>query len=218
MAATLAAYDSTITFRRGASHGLLDALSRRLDYLPPPLPSLPILSLASVGPIFPLPPLIGSAVLVSPTDPLLPEVAAAQAGDATLSALIHSLQGGPGGESNPALPGGRPSGRSEVEQFHLHNGLLYSQGRLLIPPGSAALILKILQQYHDGPLAGHYGVARTQALVAQYFLWPGLATAVASYVRSCDACERNKVVRHAPYGLLSPLPIPIRPWLSVSLD
>ena len=35
---------------------------------------------------------------------------------------------------------------------------------------------------------------------------------------SCDACQRNKVVRHAPYGLLSPLPIPTRPWLSVSLD
>ena len=217
-AATLAAYDYKITFRRGASNGLPDALSRRPDYLPPPLPSLPILSLAGVAPLFHTPPLIGSAVLVSPSDPLLPEVAAAQAGDATLSALINSLQGGPGGESNPALPGGRPSGRSGEQQFRLHNGLLYSQGRLCIPPGSAALILKILQQYHDGPLAGHYGVARTQALVAQYFLWPGLATAVDTYVRSCDACQRNKVVRHAPFGLLSPLPIPTRPWLSVSLD
>ena len=37
-------------------------------------------------------------------------------------------------------------------------------------------------------------------------------------MRSCDACQRNKVVRHAPYGLLSPLPIPTRPWLLVSLD
>ena len=35
---------------------------------------------------------------------------------------------------------------------------------------------------------------------------------------SCDACQRNKVVRHAPYGLLPPLPIPTRPRLSVSLD
>ena len=39
-----------------------------------------------------------------------------------------------------------------------------------------------------------------------------------SYVRSCDACQRNKVVRHAPFGLLSPLPIPTKPWLSVLLD
>ena len=26
------------------------------------------------------------------------------------------------------------------------------------------------------------------------------------------------MVRHAPYGLLSPLPIPTRPWASVSVD
>ena len=37
-------------------------------------------------------------------------------------------------------------------------------------------------------------------------------------MRSCDACQRNKVVRHASYGLLNPLPIPAKPWSSVSLD
>ena len=89
-------------------------------------------------------------------------------------------------------------------------GLLYSQGKLCIPPTSGALILKLLQQYHDNPLAGQYGVARTQALLAQYYTWPGLAGAVAKYVGSCDTCARNKVVRHAPYGLLSPLTIPSR--------
>ena len=45
-----------------------------------------------------------------------------------------------------------------------------------------------------------------------------MATAVERYVRRCDACQRNKVVRHAPYSLLSPLPIPPHPWCSVSLD
>ena len=33
-----------------------------------------------------------------------------------------------------------------------------------------------------------------------------------------QVCARNKPVRHAPYGLLSPLPIPEQPWSSVSLD
>ena len=61
-------------------------------------------------------------------------------------------------------------------------------------------------------------MARTQALVSQHFKWHGLSTAVESYERRCDACQRNKVVRHAPYGLLSPLPIPPRPWCSVSLN
>ena len=37
-------------------------------------------------------------------------------------------------------------------------------------------------------------------------------------MRGCDACQRNKVVRHAPYGLLNPLPIPAKPWSTVSLE
>ena len=93
-----------------------------------------------------------------------------------------------------------------------------NKGHILIPPTAAALILKILRQYHDSPLAGHYGVARTQAPMGLYFKWQGLATTVKAYVRSCDACQRNKVARHAPYGLLNPLPIPAKPWSSVSLD
>ena len=51
----------------------------------------------------------------------------------------------------------------------MHKGLLYSQGRILVPPTAAALILNIVQQDHDSPLAGHYGVARTQALVEHCF-------------------------------------------------
>ena len=61
-------------------------------------------------------------------------------------------------------------------------------------------------------------MAKTQALVAHHFIWPGMATVVDTYVRSCDSCARNKVVRHAAYGLLSPRPILKRPWSSVSLD
>ena len=123
-----------------------------------------------------------------PNDPLLLAIAVAQAADPILPAHIQQLQRGPGGESNPALPGGSPSGGSKVPVYTLHRGLLYSLGRILIPPTSSSLILQILQQYHDSPLAGHFGVARTQALIAQYFKWPGLATAVINYVLSCDAC------------------------------
>ena len=67
-------------------------------------------------------------------------------------------------------------------------------------------------------MAGHFGTARTHALVAQYFHWPGISKALEEYVRTCDVCARNKPVRHAPYGLLSPLPIPTQPWSSVSLE
>ena len=41
---------------------------------------------------------------------------------------------------------------------------------------------------------------------------------VVEYCRSCLSCGRNKPRRHKPYGILQPLPIPKRPWESVSMD
>ena len=73
------AYKYTIVWRKGAANGKSDALSRRSDHLPPPLPSLPILSPTDPGPLLHTPYLIGAAVLLSPTDPLLPVIASAQA-------------------------------------------------------------------------------------------------------------------------------------------
>ena len=95
-------------------------------------------------------------MLVRPDDPLLHEIAAAQAADPALSALKQQVMGGAGEESNPALPTSSPSG-SSWGQYVVRGGLLYSQGKLCIPPTSGVLILKLLQQYHDSLLAGHYG-------------------------------------------------------------
>ena len=123
-AATLAAYDYTIIYRKGASNGKAHALSRNPDLLPPPLTSLPIFPPSD--PILNSPHLLGAAVLVMPNDPLLPPIVAAQAADPIPSAHIQELQRGLGGESNPALPKGSPSGGSEVLVYTLHGGLLYS--------------------------------------------------------------------------------------------
>ena len=81
-AASMAAFDYTILYRKGSSHGQPDALSRRFDYLPPPLSSLPILSPpppspTGLDPLLYTLHLLGAAVLVSPHDPLLPDIAAA---------------------------------------------------------------------------------------------------------------------------------------------
>ena len=117
-ATTLAAYDCTIIYKKGASNGKADALSRNPNFLPPPLPSLPIFP--PLDPILNLPHLLGAAVLVMPNDPLIPAIAAAQAAIPILSAHIQQLQRGPGGESNPALPEGSPSGGSEVCRIFSH--------------------------------------------------------------------------------------------------
>ena len=38
------------------------------------------------------------------------------------------------------------------------------------------------------------------------------------YCQSCTICGWNKSLRHHPYGLLKPLPIPGRPWDPISID
>jgi hypothetical protein len=41
---------------------------------------------------------------------------------------------------------------------------------------------------------------------------------VARCVTNCVSCARNKGRRHAPYGRLQTIPIPEKPWHSVSMD
>ena len=85
-AAALSTYNYIITYRKGVANGKPDALSRQPDYLPPPLPSLPIMS--SLPPLLHTPYLVGAGGLRLPDDPLLPDIAAAQAADDT-SGVCH---------------------------------------------------------------------------------------------------------------------------------
>jgi hypothetical protein len=38
------------------------------------------------------------------------------------------------------------------------------------------------------------------------------------YTRNCHTCQPSKSNRHAPFGVLRPLPIPERPWQDISMD
>jgi transposase InsO family protein len=79
-------------------------------------------------------------------------------------------------------------------------------------------ILAILKRYHDSPLAGHFGINKTLKLIQRDYAWPTMKKDVSDYVKSCDVCCRSKTPRKKPSGLLHPLPVPTRPWASISLD
>ncbi len=98
-----------------------------------------------------------------------------------------------------------------------HDGLLYHDSRIWVPD-SGLLRVRVLRDKHDHPLSGHWGQNKTLAMVRQEYVWPGLREFVKKYVRSCINCRRNKYVHHRPYGLLRQLPIPERPWNSISMD
>jgi len=75
-------------------------------------------------------------------------------------------------------------------------------------PDSNALKLKVEHQCHDAKVAGHFGRDKTLDLMKGNYYWPNIEEWVRNYLRTCDACQRNKTARHKKYGSLLPLEIP----------
>jgi hypothetical protein len=117
---------------------------------------------------------------------------------------------------NPNLPRDAETATA-LEPFSLENDLLRYNGRVYVPD-SEPLKVDILRKAHDGLTAGHFGQTKTLEAVSRDFYWPRMRAFVDDYVRTCDACQRTKPPHHKPYGLLAPLPVPPRPWHSVSID
>ncbi|GBG73393.1 hypothetical protein CBR_g16108 [Chara braunii] len=97
--------------------------------------------------------------------------------------------------------------------------LLHSRGKdLLCVPRDRRLRTRLLGEYHDSRLIGHFGVNRTIARLRQRFRWPDLITDVTRYCDSCEVCRRSKPRNRNPYGELRPMPILREPGLSIAMD
>ena len=59
---------------------------------------------------------------------------------------------------------------------------------------------------------------KTEELTNRTFYWPDLQADVRRYIRSCDACQRNKPSNRRPGGLLQPIPIPQERWEQITMD
>jgi hypothetical protein len=81
------------------------------------------------------------------------------------------------------------------------------------------LVPKILKEVHHGITGtAHGGNLKTYKRIAQMFYWPKMSTDIKSFVTSCDICQQIKHRRHAPYGMLQPIPIPDQPFEVVTMD
>ncbi|GKB78895.1 reverse transcriptase domain-containing protein [Tanacetum coccineum] len=99
--------------------------------------------------------------------------------------------------------------------FVRRDGFLFKGHRLCVPVSSSreAIILEC----HQGALAGHFGRAKTAALVGDRFFWPKLARDVQKVINRCRVCHIAKT-QHTNQGLYTPLPTPEGPWEDVSID
>lgn len=75
----------------------------------------------------------------------------------------------------------------------------------------------IIWELHSGDLAGHFGKGKKIALVEDKYYWPKLKRDINKYVVRCKICQVAK--GHSQnIGFYTPLPIPMEPWIDVSMD
>ncbi|GAB2279375.1 hypothetical protein Dimus_039348 [Dionaea muscipula] len=100
-------------------------------------------------------------------------------------------------------------------KYFRHDGFLFIDHRLCVPNCSVRDLL--VRESHGGGLMGHFGVAKTLAILQEHFFWPHMKKDVE---RVCDRCitYRQAKSRVQPHGLYTPLPIPTDPWIDLSMD
>lgn len=64
---------------------------------------------------------------------------------------------------------------------------------------------------------GHFGVKKTEDVLADHFFWPRMRRDVERFIARCTTCQKAKS-RLNPHGLYMPLPVPNVPWEDISMD
>ena len=94
-------------------------------------------------------------------------------------------------------------------------GIYWLADKIFVPNVSS-IKSRIIEEFHA--TAGHPDSERTAAAILRSFYWPQLRKEVKSHVKLCGLCQRIKPRTARPYGSLMPLPVPVRPWESISMD
>jgi hypothetical protein len=97
----------------------------------------------------------------------------------------------------------------------LHNSLLYHANKLCVPTSFVHLLF--LQEAYGGSLMGHFGMKKTEDMLAAHFFWPKKRRDVEHYVSQCTTCNKAKS-RLNPHGIYMPLPVPSVPWEDIFMD
>ena len=96
-----------------------------------------------------------------------------------------------------------------------HNDLLYFKDRLCVPHDHRRALIS---EAHDTKLAAHRGQTATYQRLRDVYFWPNMRRDVDKYINACDACQRSKIARQQPAGILQALPAPDGPWMDVAID
>jgi hypothetical protein len=108
--------------------------------------------------------------------------------------------------------------KSESDAYIWLHGVLYWRARgvlrVYVPE---ALRRAIMHEFHNVPIAGHLGWRKCYHAMSQHYYWPGMSESVRIYVISCPVYQRTKKTLQ-PRPPIRPLPVPARPFESITLD
>jgi hypothetical protein len=117
--------------------------------------------------------------------------------------------------SYPNFSGIPPTDGKGWNKFIVSDGFVFRANKLCIPASSVRLLL--LHEAHGGGLMGHFGVKKTEDILAGHFFWPRMRSDVERFVALCTTCQKAKSRLNA-HGLYLPLPVPNAPWEDISMD
>lgn len=208
----LSRFDFVIVYRPGKAGGKPDSLTRRSGDLPEGgderLQNLSqtVLKPSNVG----LPPLsLSSLYLLAETTTAPDRQALWKEGydaDPFPTKVLKMLEAGT-----------RHSKDISLSECTEQDGRLLYRQRLYVPDYDP-LRLDIIISHHDNPAAGHQGRAKTLELISRQYYWPSMRKDIDRYVSNCHTCQRSRSTRTTSFGILKPLPIPVRPWEDISMD
>jgi hypothetical protein len=90
-------------------------------------------------------------------------------------------------------------------KYMLHDGLLYYANKLCVPASSIHLLC--LQVAHGSSLMGHFGVKKTEDVLAAHFFWSKMWHDVEHYMSQCTTCNKAKSQLN-PHDLYMSLSVP----------
>jgi hypothetical protein len=75
-----------------------------------------------------------------------------------------------------------------------------------------------MEQHCNTWVARHTGYFKTLELISCNYWWPQLSRHLGQYARTCDTCDRMKVLLQLLYGELHPTEIPDEHCDTISVD
>ncbi|GFO28343.1 retrovirus-related pol polyprotein from transposon [Plakobranchus ocellatus] len=153
----------------------------------------------------------------------LATVSTLQKKDPDLSPIITYLENG-------TLPSSQKLSRQillKQPHYSLIDGVLFhpcepKTKRKFVSNDYTLVLPKVLQKpvidmYHSSPLAAHAGITATLQRVKADFYFERMSVLISDFVKSCDLCQRRKIVRHNKSPVTA-IPVPSKPFAVWEID